>query len=203
MLRKLIWSLQRSQILFYRVLLRGRYGKNAVKIDLFARIFQSTQFIACSPIKPSIVIGENTVVRGELFTFGHGGQITIGEYCFVGQGTRIWSAKEIQIGDRVLISHGVNIFDNLTHPLNAKQRHEQFRQIVHAGHPSKLDLDERKVLIQDDALICAGAFVLRGVTIGKGAIVAAGAVVTKDVAAWNVVAGNPAQTIRVLDESER
>jgi len=172
-------------------------------MDPLARIFPSTELIACSPVRPSIVIGRNTVVRGELFTFGHGGEIAVGEYCFVGHGTRIWSAKRIRIGDRVLISHGVNIFDNLTHPLSARQRHEQFRQIVHSGHPNELSLDEKEILIQDDALICAGAFILRGVSIGQGAIVAAGAVVTKDVAAWNVVAGNPAKVIRVLDESER
>ncbi|WP_456654781.1 hypothetical protein [Bradyrhizobium sp. JR3.5] len=45
--------------------------------------------------------------------------------------------------------------------------------------------------------------VLRGVTIGRGAIVAAGAVVTKDVAAYSIVAGNPAVLVRELGPDER
>ena len=59
-----------------------------------------------------IVIGGHSHIRGELMIFGHGGRISIGEWCYVGVGTRIWSAASIEIGNRVLISHSVNIFDN-------------------------------------------------------------------------------------------
>jgi acetyltransferase-like isoleucine patch superfamily enzyme len=135
--------------------------------------------------------------------FGHGGQLDIGEWCYVGEGTRIWSAASIQIGDRVLISHNVNIFDNLTHPLSASARHKQFVDIYEDGHPRTLDLGERPVVIESDALISAGATILRGVRIGQGAIVGAGAVVTKDVQAFCIAVGNPARVIRELSESER
>lgn len=40
--------------------------------------------------------------------------------------------------------------------------------------------------------------ILKGVTVGEGAIVGAGSVVTKDVPAWTVVAGNPAQIVKRL-----
>jgi putative colanic acid biosynthesis acetyltransferase WcaF len=46
-----------------------------------------------------------------------------------------------------------------------------------------------------DAFICARAFVLPGVAVGTGALVGACAVVTKDVAAWTIVAGNPARPL--------
>ena len=85
------------------------------------------------------------------------------------------------IGDRVLISHSANVFDNLTHPLRAKPRHEQVKEILSSGHPKDICLGERPVRICDDAWIGANAIVLRGVIIGRGAVVAAGAVVTKDV----------------------
>jgi acetyltransferase-like isoleucine patch superfamily enzyme len=145
-----------------------------------------------------IVIGDNSVIRGELMTFGHGGEIRIGEWCYVGEDTRIWSAASISIGNRVLISHSVNVFDNLTHPLDAAARHQQVRQIFKRGHPVDISLDENPVKICDDAWIGAGAMILRGVTVGEGGVVAAGAVVTKDVLPYSIVAGNPAEFVRKL-----
>jgi acetyltransferase-like isoleucine patch superfamily enzyme len=150
-----------------------------------------------------IVIGGHSHIRGELMIFGHGGRISIGEWCYVGVGTRIWSAASIEIGNRVLISHSVNIFDNLTHPLKATERHEQARQIFTSGHPREISLDEKPVKIGDDAWIGACAMVLRGVSVGEGGVVAAGAVVTKDVPPYSVVAGNPAVVVRELSLDER
>ncbi|MDR6304575.1 acetyltransferase-like isoleucine patch superfamily enzyme [Nitrobacter vulgaris] len=145
-----------------------------------------------------ITVGQHSRIMGELLTFAHGGEIRIGEWCFIGEGSRIWSAASIVIGDRVLISHSANVFDNLTHPIGAEARHQQIRQIFSDGHPREISLDEKPVRICDDAWIGAGAMVLRGVTVGRGGIVAAGAVVTKDVPAFSIVAGNPAVLIREL-----
>lgn len=151
----------------------------------------------------SITIGAFTHIRGELLTFRHGGKINIGHYCYIGEGTRIWSGKDIVIGDRVLIAHNVNIFDNLTHPTNTKARHEHYKTIITSGHPSKIDLSEQPVVICSDAWIGCMSIVLPGVTIGEGAIVGAGSVVTKDVPPYTIVAGNPAKIIRELTPEER
>jgi len=59
------------------------------------------------------------------------------------------------------------------------------------------------VVVEDGASIGANATLLPGIRIGKGAMVGAGAVVTKDVPAWAVVAGNPAQVIRVIEHTEQ
>lgn len=101
-----------------------------------------------------------------------------------------------------MIAHSVNIFDNLTHPINSAERHRQIEEMFTKGHPRKLDLDERPVRIEDDAWIGAGAFVMRGVKIGARAIVAAGSVVTKDVGADAVVAGNPALVMKTIPGNE-
>jgi len=148
-----------------------------------------------------IVVGQHTHILGELLTFAHGDEIVIGDWCYVGEGTRIWSAASIEIGNCVLIFHSANIFDSLT--IAAAQRHEQVRQIFLSGHPREISLDEKPVRIDDDVWIGAGAFVLRGVTVGKGGIVAAGSVVTRDVPPYSVVAGNPAVVVRELSPDER
>ncbi len=151
----------------------------------------------------SIRVGAHTLVAGELLVFLHGGDISIGEWCFIGEGARLWSCGAIKIGDRVLISHNVNIFDSLTHPLSARLRHGQFKEIAQTGHPLSIDLGEQPVTVNNDAWIGANALILRGVTIGEGAIVGAGAVVTHDVPPFTIVAGNPARVIRELHPDER
>lgn len=148
--------------------------------------------------KDNIVIGANCHIKGEFFLFGHGGRIELGDYCYLGDNSRVWSAKRIRIGHRVLISHNCNIFDNDTHPLDPDARHRQFVDIITTGHPKVIDLKEEEVIIEDDVLIGANATVLKGVTLGRGAIVAAGSVVTRNVPPFTIVAGNPARIVREL-----
>jgi len=138
-------------------------------------------------------------VDGQLLVFPHGGQITIGAWCYIGEGSRVWSSCNVEIGDRVMISHNVNIFDSLTHPVSAELRHEHFRHIATSGHPKSIQLGEMPVHVGSDAWIAAGAILLRGVRVGEGAIVGAGAVVTHDVEPWSVVVGNPARKIRIVE----
>lgn len=151
----------------------------------------------------AIEIDSNTHIRGMLIIFGHGGRIKIGQYCYLGDNSRIWSAKSIEIGDRVLIAHDVNIFDNQTHPINHRSRHLQFVEIITSGFPKKIDLNEQSVKINNDAWIGANSIILKGVTIGEGAIVGAGSVVTKDVPPFTIVAGNPARIVRKIPEDEQ
>lgn len=174
-----------------------------INIPYGAKLYSTARILNNSKVKNAISIGEYSHIRGELMTFGHGGLIRVGQYCYVGHDTRIWSAKSIIIGDRVLISHNVNIFDNTTHPLSARLRHQQFKDIISKGHPSKIDLHEQPVVIHDDVLISCMSIILSGVSIGTGAIVGAGSVVTRDVPPWTIVAGNPAKIIRQLSEDER
>ena len=175
---------------------------------MLCRYASSVRFLETATVKnilgdpDRIFIDEYTVIRGELLTFAHGGNIRIGKYCYLGEQSRIWSARSIVIGDRVLISHNVNIFDNDTHPIDDPDaRHRQFKAIITTGHPRHLDLNESAVVIEDDVLIGCQCVVLKGVTIGKGSVVGAGSIVTKDVPPFTLVAGNPAQVIRQIGVS--
>lgn len=143
-----------------------------------------------------IIIGKYSRVYGMLHTAGHGGRIEIGENSFVSEDTRIWSASSIKIGDRVLISHGVNIHDSDSHSRSAADRAEHFQAICRTGHPNVLKgVQTDAVLVENDAWIGFGATVLKGVTIGEGAIVGAGALVTKNVDRYTIVVGNPARVV--------
>jgi acetyltransferase-like isoleucine patch superfamily enzyme len=143
-----------------------------------------------------ILIGSNTHIRANLQVFPHGGKIEIGDYCYVGDHSKIWSMSSITIGSRVQISHGVNIHDHNAHSLSAIDRHAHFVEIVTRGHPRQLsNVTSQPVVIEDDAWIGFNATVLKGVTIGRGAVVGACSVVTKDVPPYSVVVGNPAKIV--------
>lgn len=132
--------------------------------------------------RSAIRVDAHSTIAGELLTFRHGGQIDIGQWCYVGEGTKIWSAERIRIGNRVLIAHNVNIHDTNSHPLNARERHRHFVEIVQNGHPETIHtVKSSAIRIGDDAWIGFNSIILKGVTIGEGSIVAAGSIVDKDV----------------------
>lgn len=144
----------------------------------------------------SIMIGSNTHIRGRLLTYPSGGNVKIGDYCYIGEGGNIWSACNIEIGNNVLIAHNVDIFDHDTHPIDPVERAEHYKAIITTGHPKhKVNWNEKPVKVCDNAWIAAKSIILKGVTIGEAAVVAAGSVVTKDVEPYTIVAGNPAKKI--------
>lgn len=142
----------------------------------------------------------------------------------VGSRPRLWAPERIEIGDHSYLGHEVCIETNCRigrHVLIANRvamvgrRDHDFRTLgvpVRFGHwvgSVKMPSPHRSegVVIDDDVWIGFGAIVLSGVRIGRGAIVAAGSVVKADVAAYTVVAGNPAVPVgarfKSTDEIER
>jgi acetyltransferase-like isoleucine patch superfamily enzyme len=162
-------------------------------------VYPESRIINMQNNKDKIKLGINTHIRGDLVIYAHGGKIVFGNESFLGEGSRIWSSVSVEIGNRVLISHNVNIHDNNGHPVDAVKRNEHFKKIVSTGFPSTDNyLSESAVKIEDDVWIGFNCIIMKGVTIGKGAIVAAGSVVTKDVAPFTMVAGNPAKFMKDL-----
>jgi len=147
-----------------------------------------------------IILGNNTHIRGTLLIFNYGGKITIGNNCYVGDGSKIWSGDEVIIGNDVLISHMVNIVDTQTHEINAIERSERYLELITKGPWSnKGSIQTKPVIIKDKVWISFNVAILKGVTIGEGAIVAAGSVVTKNVDPYTMVAGNPAVLVKKLN----
>lgn len=162
-----------------------------------ARIsFGEANIANSSKDRSNINIGDYTKFTGEAITYKSTGVIKIGSHCFVGQNSRIWSAKSITIGNRVLISHNVNIHDHISHPLDSKLRHQDFIDIFSIGFQDTSEINEQEIIIEDDVWIGFNAIILKGVKIGKGAIIGAGSIITKDVPKYAVVVGYPQKIVK-------
>lgn len=133
----------------------------------------------------SIKIQKNTLIRGELLAFAHGGKISIGE--------------NIDIGNNVLISYKVNIIDSNSHELNYLEQANGYSHLITSGHSNqKGSVITKEIKIEDYAWINFNSSILKGVTIGQGSIVVANSVVLNDVPPFVLVGGTPAKIIKKL-----
>jgi maltose O-acetyltransferase len=113
--------------------------------------------------------------------------ITIGENCVINSFVHIWAGPAgLVIGDRVMIASHVSI-TTLTHD-------------YYDGSMRFAPAIDRKIVNGDDVWIGSHAVIMPGISIGKEAVVGAGAVVTKDVAENTIVAGLPAQIIKLIKQ---
>lgn len=180
-LADLLWVLWRTKARFERGLRQAMFSGRST-LGSGVTLIESARITNLSGERARVAVGAHSVVAGELFVFPHGGRIEIGEWCYLGEDSRIWSAASVRIGDRVLVSHGVNIHDCDSHPREHLERHRHYRDLRLHGHPRRLESVPREpVNIEDDVWIGFNAIVLKGVTIGARSIVAAGSIVTRDV----------------------
>jgi acetyltransferase-like isoleucine patch superfamily enzyme len=145
-----------------------------------------------------VEFGDGVVVQSFTNLYGCriGDRTRIGTFVEVQRGAEIGAACKIQshtficdgvkIEDGVFVGHGV-MFVNDRRP----------RATDEAGQlQSEADWELLHTVIERGASIGSGATILGGVRIGEQALVGAGAVVTRDVAAGETVAGNPARPLR-------
>lgn len=112
-----------------------------------------------------------------------GRNISLGKNVFINHACSFLDLGGILIEDDVMIGPRVNITSE-DHPVDIQNR----KSMV-----------PKKVVIETNAWIGAGATILPGVTVGRNSVVAAGAVVTKDVPHNTVVAGIPAKILKHLN----
>lgn len=166
------------------------------------QFYQTAKVDNMSSIRDNICVGRNTHIRGELFVYPYCGRIVIGDDCYIGEGARIWSEKSVQVGDRVLISHNVDIHDCNDHPVEKRARHKHFLSIIKEGFTKDFDLNGQEICIKDDVWIGFAACIMKGVTIGEGAVIAAHTVVTADIPPGVVVGGNPARILKTISNEQ-
>ena len=137
------------------------------------------------------------VCRGLLRVEGFGsGSIRIGEMSYIGDDCLLSAAGGIEVGSGVLIAHGVQIFDNDSHPVDSEARSRDYKALLTGGPRESVAI--APVRIGNSAWVGFGAVILKGVQIGARAVVAAGSVVVSDVPEGTVVAGNPARVVKTI-----
>ena len=153
--------------------------------------FPQVCFIRNTVKNPNVVVGDYTYYddpedsenfeRNVLYHYPFvGDKLVIGKFCALARGV-----KFIMNG----ANHKLTGFS--TYPFGI------FGQGWEAAVPAPADLPSRgDTVVGNDVWIGYDALVMPGVKIGNGAIVAARAVVVKDVPAYAVVGGNPAQVLK-------
>lgn len=109
--------------------------------------------------------------------------LVIGDKVALGPRTFIYNQGKITIGNRVIISQGSHLCAS-THDYN------------NPIHPLVL----APITIDDDAWVCADAFVGPWVNIGTGAVLGARGVATKILEPWCIYAGNPIKKLKKRNE---
>ena len=118
------------------------------------------------------------------YTVG-GDEISVGQNVFINQNCTFYDLGGLHIADDVRIGPNGSLITT-GHPLVPSQRRS-----VTIG---------KRIVIERNVWIAAGATILGGVTVGENSVVAAGAVVTRDVPPNALVGGNPARVIRLIGD---
>lgn len=126
--------------------------------------------------------------------------IYIGDSVYIGKNVLI--ACNADIGDYVLIANRVAFVGRRDHDFSKVGVPVRFSPWICSAKSTKL-LPTEKIVIETDVWIGFGAILLSGIRIGRGAIIAAGAVVTRDIGAYEIVAGNPAKKVGKRFEDDR
>jgi putative colanic acid biosynthesis acetyltransferase WcaF len=124
-------------------------------------------------------VGRDVRVYGSVRIW-HPAKLAIGPGSVLGPRVRCYNQGRITIGAAVVVSQDASLCAS-----------------THDVTDPRFPLLLRPIRIGDHAWIAAEAFVGPGVQIGTGAVLGARGVAMRDLAAWTVFSGNPAQPIKL------
>ena len=113
-------------------------------------------------------------------------------------GAKIWAPWNLTMEDHSCIADDVDCYCVAPVTIGVHATVSQYSYLCAASHDFRdesMPLVVAPIVIEAHAWVAADVFVGPGVRIARGAVVGARSTVTHDVAAWNVVAGNPARRI--------
>lgn len=105
----------------------------------------------------------------------------------------------LEMRDYSCLAPGVDCYNAAPISIGIKATVSQRAFLCTAGHDItniRHRQIEKPIIIEDEAWICAEAFVGQGVIVRRGAVVFPRTVVVKNVEEWTVVGGNPAKFIK-------
>lgn len=132
----------------------------------------------------ALTLGDRvTLDRYAYINASHGG-VCIGEGTAINNFSVVNGTGGVKIGRNVLIGPHVQI---ISYQHNYRDRGLPIKQQGTTG---------KKIEIQDDVWIGAGAIILAGVVIGQGSVIGAGSVVTRSCEPYSVLTGVPAKVMK-------
>lgn len=168
-----------SKVLLKQTMERKNYNRENININLLAYT------------KNCHFKGNNYVDR-----FCRLRNVTLGKYSYIGYDSDF---NNVQIGNYCSISSNVKIGLG-KHPINFVSTSPVFYSSKNPfkKNINKIHFDDNPDIthIGNDVWIGTNVILMDGITIGDGAVIAAGSIVTKDVKAYDIVAGIPAQKIK-------
>lgn len=136
-------------------------------------------------LSPMLKIGKGTQIGSFTKIKASDGPLTIGAHVTIGSNSFLSADKAgVTIGDHTMFGPNVTVvgnsyrFDRLDIPMCQQEK------------------TSKGIVIGSDVWLGSGAIILDGVKIADGVIVGAGSVVTKDIEAYQIVAGVPAKVIK-------
>lgn len=124
------------------------------------------------------------VLFGERIKITEPWNMEVGAWSGIGHNGRANATGGITLGRWAAVTHGC-VLNTISHVYDDPEANFRTQGIEVAP-----------IVIEDEAWLGNGTYVMPGVTIGTRAIVAANSVVTKDVPPYAIVGGNPAKPIR-------
>ncbi len=190
-----LWGLRKLLLITQNLLFNAVYGKIfKAKVKIFGLpVISITEF---SRIK----VGRNLTLISSSYFSGPGinhpviirslrsdATLEIGENVGI-SGGGICAAKEVILGDNILMGANAFITDTDFHPIEKENR--RFR---------KDNVISKKVVIEDNVFIGMNSLILKGVTVGENSIIGAGSIVTNDIPPNCIALGIPAKVIKKIE----
>ncbi len=184
------------------------YDKTGIKYFIKKRK-ENKKLTLDDVVKKETLIGKNSIIESGTrissgTKIGEGFQCEFD--CFIGSdveiGKKVIASYRTQIYDDVIIGDNCWIAGFVCERCKIERNVTMMGNLVHKYNfspkkrPALFEGEEEATKIEEYAVIGFGATVVGGVNIGKRAYVAAGAVVTKDVEPDDLIAGNPARSIK-------
>lgn len=200
-IKKLVDDFFRNKITFKRKKNIFYLAKSLIKKIFYPLVFRIKQRIVFL-IRSELKIKEEYLNKVELGNFTklyppyNIYESSIGDYTYIATNSLISLSnigKFCSIGPNFLCGYGVHPTKSIS---TSPVFYSTLRQNGTTFSKTNKFAEREKISIGHDVFIGANVTILDGVNVGHGAVIAAGAVVVKDVPAYSIVGGVPAEIIK-------